>query len=590
MKPEFSKERQAEYNRNHRRLFKYGMQMKSVWVGLAALSLLTSGAIILMMYGLSTAVDAVFMQEKSLTAFTSVLWLLAGAMLLRGSLFWISEILAQKAASGLKEKLRNDLSTHIRKLGPAWTGRQQSGELASTAVEGVEKLDDYYARFMPAAIHMMIVPIILGIFVFSIDWLSGLILIITGPLIPLFMTLIGMKAQMQTQQQWSVLTRLSSHFLDVVQGLRTLMVFNQAGTKHREIETTSDQFRSTTMGVLKIAFLSGLALELFASIATALVAVEIGIRLVEGYIGFQLGLFVLLLAPEYYLPFRMFGAQHHAGMEGTEVAGRIFEILDTPVPEKSDAPSIAVPNAPYRIRFDYVSTGYGHSEQQVLENCSLELKPGQTNAMVGRSGSGKTTTLRLITRELMPSEGQIMVNGVPLDMLDEKQWLNQVAVVNQNVWLFDDTILANLKVARPDAPFEEVVAAAKSAEAHDFIMNLPDGYQTRPGEGGARLSGGERQRLSIARAFLKDAPFIILDEPSSALDPQSEYKIAGALPRLLKNRTVLVIAHRLSTVRNADHILVLENGKISQQGTHHDLIKADGLYGQMMRANRGVST
>lgn len=589
LKPENSKEQQTEYNRNHRRLFLYGLQMKSVWIGLGFLSLLTSGVIILMMYGLSTAVDAVFMQEKSLVAISSVLWILAGAMIIRGILFWFSEVLAQRAASGLKEKLRNDLSEHIRKLGPVWVNRQQSGELASSAVEGVEKLDEYYARFMPAAIHMMIVPIILALFVFYIDWLSGLILIVTGPLIPVFMTLIGMKAQSQTQQQWATLTRLSSHFLDVVQGLRTLMVFNQADTKHREIETISDRFRSTTMGVLKIAFLSGLVLELFASIATALVAVEIGIRLVEGHIGFQLGLFVLLLAPEYYLPFRMFGARHHAGMEGTEAAGRLFEILDTRVPDKKEEPTISVPNAPYAIRFDNVAARYGDSSQTVLQNCNLEIKPGKTTALVGRSGAGKTTIVRLLTRELAPSEGHIVLNGVPMDLLDERQWLNQVAVVNQKVWLFDDTILGNLRIARPDAPFEEVVAAAKNAEAHDFITQLPEGYNTHTGEGAARLSGGERQRLSIARAFLKDAPIIILDEPSSALDPESEYKISSALQRLFKDRSVLVIAHRLSTVRNADHILVLEHGHITQEGTHQTLSQTDGLYRQMIRANRGVA-
>lgn len=572
----------SNYQVNHKRLFRFGMHCKEVWIGLGFLSVATAGAIVGMMYGLSTAVDYVFMQQKPLSAITQVLILLGGLMVFRGALYWISEVLAQRAASQLKQKLRVRLFDHIQKLGPAWVEAQKSGELASTAIEGVEKLDDYYARFMPAGIHMAIVPVILGLFVLWIDWLSGLILIITGPLIPVFMSLIGMKAQSQTQQQWSTLSRLSGHFLDTVQGLRTLKLFNQTENKSSEIEYISDRFRSTTMGVLKIAFLSGMVLELFASIATALVAVEIGIRLVEGHIGFQLGLFVLLLAPEFYLPFRTFGAQHHAGMEGTEAADRIFEILDTPVPTEKKEPAISVPEKPYQIQFQNVDFSYPHSENKVITDATFTIGAGKITAMVGRTGSGKTTISRLISRQVVPDSGQIIVNGIPLDLVDEQQWLDRLALVNQHVQLFDDTIFNNIKVARPDAPFEEVIQAAKYAEAHDFISMLPDGYKTRTGEGAARLSGGERQRISIARAFLKDAPVVILDEPSSALDPESEHHISKALDQLLKNRTVLIIAHRLSTVRNADQILVLEDGKIADRGTHSELKDGSNLYASML--------
>ncbi len=574
----------SDYKVNHKRLFHFGMQCKKVWVGLGLLSVATAGAIVTMMYALSTAVDYVFMQQKPLTAIMPILILLGGVMVFRGMLFWLSEVLAQRAASELKQKLRIRLFDHIQKLGPAWADSQKSGELASTAVEGVDKLDDYYARFMPAGIHMAIVPVILGLFVLWIDWLSGLILIITGPLIPVFMSLIGMKAQSRTQEQWSTLSRLSGHFLDTVQGLRTLKLFNQTENKSREIEDISDRFRLTTMGVLRIAFLSGMVLELFASIATALVAVEIGIRLVEGHIAFQLGFFVLLLAPEFYLPFRMFGAQHHAGMEGTEAANRIFEILDTPVPliRKEKEPAISVPEQPYQIQFQNVEFSYPQSVKKVIRNATFTIAAGKNSAMVGRTGSGKTTISRLLSRQITPDSGQIIVNGVALDLIDEEQWLDQLAIVNQHVRLFDDTIFNNIKVARPDAPFEEVIQAAKYAEADEFITRLPEGYQTRTTEGAARLSGGERQRISIARAFLKDAPVVILDEPSSSLDPESERHISKALDQLLVHRTVLIIAHRLSTVRNADQILVLDDGKIAESGTHSELKAGGNLYANML--------
>jgi len=576
-------DRMSDYSRNHKRLIWLALDQKGYWLISAILSLLSAGAIILLMFGLSTAVNAVFMQQQPLSMIQPTLYLLAGAILFRGVLFWLSEIVSQGAASQIKKQLRIRLFRHIQDLGPAWTGRQSSGELSSTAVEGVEKLDDYFARFLPAAIHMLIVPAVLALFVIWMDWLSGLILIITGPLIPVFMSLIGMQAESQSKKQWTTLQKMSSHFLDTVQGLRTLKLFNRTGYKQQEVELTSDLFRRTTMGILKVAFLSGFVLELFASIATALVAVEIGIRLIEGHIGFQLGLFVLLLAPEYYLPFRMFGARHHAGMEGTEAAGRIFEILGTPISvNTTDDQKVPVPEAPYSIHYDRVSYTYPGSTKRVLDSCSFRLDPGCTTALVGRSGSGKTTITRLLSQQIAPEEGAIQINGISLRRLDESEWLRHIAVVNQGVWLFDDTVWANLVIARPGTSFDSVVEAAKAAEAHEFITGLPQGYETRLGEHATRLSGGERQRLAMARAFLRNASLVILDEPSSALDPESEHLIATAMQRLMKGRAVLIVAHRLSTVQRAEKILVMDRGRIIDEGTHQKLLESNPLYQKMV--------
>ena len=569
---------------------------------MSLLSLVTSVTVILLMYGLSVAVDSVFMQGLPLSLFDSALLLLTSAIIIRGIVFWISAFVVQSTASKIKVTIRDRLFRKIQVLGPSWTERQNSGELASTAVEGVEKLDAYYSRFVPAAIHMAIVPIVLALFVFSIDWLSGLILIITGPLIPVFMSLIGMKAQSQTQKQWSTLRFLSAHFLDAIQGIRTLKLFSQVRQKHADVVRISDRFRQSTLGILKIAFLSGFVLELFASLATALVAVEIGVRLIEGHIDFQLGLFVLLLAPEYYLPFRMFGAQHHAGMDGSEAAGRIFEILDTSNikvvqnseinissvqfetdPDRTD-PVCDVPDPPYHIRFTGLSYTYPGNMSSTLSKCSFDLFPGVTTALAGLSGSGKSTITKLLSRQILPDEGQILVNEIPHTHFDEFEWLGKIGLVNQSTWLFDGTILSNLLAARPEASSEEVVEAAAAAGAHDFISRLPQGYSTKTGELGVRFSGGERQRISIARAFLKDAPILILDEPSSALDPESESIINKALKKLLQNRTVLVIAHRLSTVRQADRILLLENGQISALGKHIELLANCNSYQQMVKS------
>lgn len=602
----------TDHSSSHKRLFQLASGRRTPWLLTGLFSLLSAAAIIALMYGLSIAVDAVFMGGLGLPAVTSALLLIVGAVIARGLIFWISELVTQKAASEIKLDIRKRLFRTVQQRGPVWTETQSSGELAATAVEGVEKLDAYYARFIPAGIHMAILPSVIAVFVFWIDWISGLILVVTGPLIPVFMSLIGMRARDKTQKQWATLRRLSTHFLDAVQGLRTLKLYNHTGKKHEEIEKISDRFRKSTMGVLKVAFLSGFILELFASLATALVAVEIGVRLIEGQIAFQTGLFVLLLAPEYYLPFRLFGARHHAGMEGTEAASRIFEILEDgggngneynnckPSPTavmttgrlSKDSGTSVLPNpplcspmhTPFYIQIEGLEYSYPSKMSPVLTDCSLDILPGKTTALVGKSGSGKTTLIRLLTRQITPDKGAITVQGISLDRIEEQDWLQSISVVNQNSWFFDDSIFANLLVSRPDATETEVVDACKAAGAHSFISGLPEGYRTRTGEFAARLSGGERQRISIARAFLRNSPFLILDEPSSALDPESEAIIGEALDRLFGDRTTLVIAHRLSTVRRADRILVLDDGKISAEGNHQQLLAGCKLYSQMAKS------
>jgi thiol reductant ABC exporter CydD subunit len=610
----------TDYSSSHRRLFRLVIASRKPWMLMALLSLCSAGTVIMLMHGLSTGIDTVFMQQEPISSAASVLLITGTAVALRGFLFWIHEIVAKESASKIKASLRSQLFSKVQELGPVWAESQNSGELAAAAVEGVEKLNNYFARYIPAAIHMSIVPAVIVVAVFLVDWLSGLVLLITGPLIPVFMSLIGMRAQQQVQRQWSSLRYLSSHFLDVVQGLRTLKLYNQSSRKHAEIEANSDRFRVSTIGVLKIAFLSGFVLELFASIATALVAVEVGVRLVEGHIGFQVGLFVLLLAPEYYLPFRMFGAQHHAGMEAAEAAGRIFQILDSQgvigkdtnmiseegipvaVPKLSLQFAKAYPGHPHGsvkgkelpessycecdapLSFENVTFSYPGNKLPLLTDCTFYLAKGMKTALVGRTGSGKTTILRLMTRQLHPDTGSICLHGMCIDKLSEAQWLANMAVASQTSWFFDGTVLENLRAARPAATREEVIEASVAAGAHTFIKKLPDGYQTRVGEFAARFSGGERQRFSIARALLKDAPIMIMDEPTSALDPESEDAINRALHMRLTGKTMLIIAHRLSTVRKADRILVLDGGYITAEGSHRRLLENCTLYRQMVTA------
>jgi ATP-binding cassette, subfamily C, bacterial CydD len=316
--------------RLHRRLgAECRASARSLVPGIAIVSLLSAIITVGQMYCLSQIIDGAFLQAQSLTALLPWMHGLLGLITTRALLLWIGEIIAQRGAAQIKAQLRNRLFRHVLHLGPAWSGREQSGELVATAVDGIEKLDDYFARFVPAKLAMGLIPPLLVLCVFVVDPLSGVVLCITGPLIPIFMILIGKRAESATRQQWEALSRLGAHFLDVLQGIKTLKVFGQSKAQGDRIRAVSDRYRKATMDVLKVAFLSGFVLELAASISTAVVAVEIGVRLIEGYIAFQPGLFVLLLAPEFYLPFRTLGARHHAGMEGVAAADRIYEILDT---------------------------------------------------------------------------------------------------------------------------------------------------------------------------------------------------------------------------------------------------------------------
>jgi ATP-binding cassette subfamily C protein CydD len=471
-------------------------------------------------------------------------------------------------------------------LGPAYTRGERSGELANTAVEGIEALDAYFRQYLPQLALAALVPLTVLIFVFPLDWVSGLVMLLTAPLIPVFMILIGSLAESLTRRQWTSLSRMSAHFLDVLQGLATLKLFGRSREQYRIIAQISDEFRETTMGVLRVTFLSALVLELVATISTAVVAVQIGLRLLYGQLAFQQGFFVLLLAPEFYLPLRLLGTRFHAGMQGVAAAQRIFEVLETPAATDSARSSGRPAASPKRldIRFSGVHYAYEEGKRPALNGLSFELPQGRSLALVGPSGAGKSTVAYLMLRFIEPDQGAITVGGQPLDALSPAAWREQVAWVPQNPYLFHGTVAENIRLARPGASLDQVESAASQASASAFIEALPKGYDTIIGERGARLSGGEAQRIALARAFLKDAPLLILDEATANLDPEIEAMVQEAMARLLSGRTALIIAHRLGTVYRADRIVVLDRGQLAQEGSHIDLMQQSGLYRRLVGA------
>ncbi|HZU67505.1 MAG TPA: thiol reductant ABC exporter subunit CydD [Ktedonobacteraceae bacterium] len=596
-------------------LFRYIRHARATLILTIIFGLLGTGAIIVQMALLSKVVNSVFLLHQGLTQITWLLLLLLASIIVRAGLVWIREITAQRCAIRVKSELRRRLFAHLLQLGPAYSKGESTGELVATISEGIERLDAYVSRYLPQLAFSVLVPLLIVIYIFPLDWASAVILLVTGPVIPLLMMLVGSYAEKQVQRQWLALARMSAYFLDAVQGLPTLKLFGSTEAARKRVALLSDGFRERTLKMLRVAFLSGMVLEFMAAVAIGLVAVALGIRLLNGGIPFETAFLILLLAPEFYHPLRELGVHRHAGMEGKAAAERIIAILETPVPysnagasdgvlrdnratgaDKSARPchserseeSVPRPRNQLTITFTGVTYTYPGSEHPALDNVSLTLPAGSFTALIGRSGAGKSTLVNLLLRFMDPQHGHITVNDIPIAELPIELWREYVALVPQRPYLFYGNVLTNIRLARPDASDEEVEQAAELAGALEFIRQLPQGFATEIGERGTRLSAGQAQRIAIARAFLKDAPLLILDEPTSSLDTRSEFLIRQALERLTHERTVLVIAHRYNTIAHANQVAVLENGKLVKVGEPDDLLQPEGMYAQPGSSGKAV--
>ena len=512
---------------------------------------------VLQAHYLSQAVAEVFLSGASLPALRPGLIALLIIAIFRAAAVWGGESAAARVAAGVKTHLRVRLFAHLQALGPAYTHSaasaegERSGELTNTAIEGIEALDGYFSQYLPQLALAALAPLTILVFVFPLDAISGLVLLLTAPLIPVFMALIGTLADGLTRRQWTTLSRLSAHFLDVLQGLTTLKLFGRSREQVAVIAEMSERFREATMDVLRVSFLSALVLEMVATLSTAVVAVEIGLRLLNGRLSFAQAFFVLILAPEFYLPLRLLGLRFHAATAGVTAARRIFAILDTAPGARAERratgergsegaaspPAGVFSGTPPDIHFENVSYTYPGRSQPALSGIGFEVASGQKVALVGPSGAGKSSIARLLLRFVEPSAGRITAGGLPLDSWSPAGWRAAVAWVPQNPYLFYGTVAENILLGRPDAGPEQVEAAARQAHVHEFVQGLPDGYATLIGERGARLSGGEAQRIALARAFLKDAPLVILDEATANLDPGHEALIQDSIWRLLAGRS-----------------------------------------------------
>jgi ATP-binding cassette, subfamily C, bacterial CydD len=576
----------VETRQSRRWLYAQIRPARAALVCIVALGWLAGLSVIAQAFFLSRIIQAVFIDGGTPAGQAGAFAAFAAAVLLRAALAWLRETNAFAAGEKVRTQVRLRLLEQITARGPAFTRGERTGALTSVLVEQVEGLQDFYALYLPQLALVVLLPLTIAAAVLPLSWAAGGLLIATAPLIPLFTILVGMGAENISQRHFQSLARMSAHFLDVLQGLSTLKLFGRSRDEAERIARVSADFRLRTMSVLRVAFVSSAVLEFFASLSIALVAVYLGMSYL-GYFSFGTygrpltladGLFILLLAPEFYLPLRELGAHYHARAQALAAAEEIRSLFEEPLMGISGGRLQPEAGGGIRLQCRGLQLAYDDGRRPALMEVSMDLMPGRHTVLVGGSGAGKSTLLLLLMGFLQPDQGEILVNGVPLAEIDPAWWQRQVAWIGQNPVIFHGSLRDNLRMGRPDAGDAEIAAAARAAGVLEFADRLPQGLDTPVGEQGVGLSRGEAQRVALGRVFLKNAPVLLLDEPYTGLDADTERWVIGAIDSYRTGRAVLTVTHRLAEIRRADCILVLEEGRIVESGSPEKLGAAGGPF------------
>ena len=551
------------------RLLRYARAARRQLVTTVVLGIVATAAILAQASLLAHALATAARGQAVAAALWGTMAALLGVVAVRVAVTYGGEVCALRAAATVKSQLRRALAGRAVGLGPAWSGRPGragSAEVAALATRGLDGLDPYFARYLPQLVLAVAVPVAVLARVAAADWISAVLIAATLPLIPLFAVLVGWHTKAQTRRQWRLLATLAGHFLDVVEGLPTLKLFGRAKPQQKVIGEVTGAYRSATMSALRVAFLSALVLELTAAVATALVAVEVGLRLLYGHMGYETALLVLLLTPEAFLPLRAVAAQFHASMEGAAAAGRVLEILETePALGPRPIPRIRAADLHTdEIALNAVTAAYPGRDRPALRELSLAIRPGERVAVTGPSGAGKSTLLALLLGFVQPAAGTIQVGGTDLAAIDLGRWRAQIAWVPQQPHLFAGTAADNIALGSPGAGLDAIRRAAELAGAAEFIEELPRGYREELGERGLRLSAGQRQKIALARAFLRDARLLLLDEPAAHLDPASARQLWETVETMAAGRTVVLVSHGRGWEGLASRVITLDHGQLRQ--------------------------
>jgi ATP-binding cassette subfamily C protein CydD len=559
------------------RLLRYARAARRQLAATVALGIVATVAILAQAGLLAHALATAARGQAAAASLWGTLAALLGVVAVRVAVTYGGEVCALRSAATVKSQLRRALAARAVGLGPAWSGGSggqggQDGEITALATRGLDGLDPYFARYLPQLVLAVAVPVAVLARVAAADWISAVLIAATLPLIPLFAALVGWHTKAQTRRQWRLLATLAGHFLDVVEGLPTLKLFGRAKPQEKVIGEVTGAYRSATMSALRVAFLSALVLELAAAVATALVAVEVGLRLLYGHMGYQTALLVLLLTPEAFLPLRAVAAQFHASMEGAAAAGRVVEILETESPPTHRPGPLHFPLQPPsplppslrtdEITLNAVTAAYPGRDRPALRELSLAIRPGERVAVTGPSGAGKSTLLALLLGFVQPAAGTIQAGGTDLAAIDLGQWRAQIAWVPQQPHLFAGTAASNIALGSPGASMAAIRRAAELAGAAEFIEALPGGYDAELGERALRLSAGQRQKIALARAFLRDAWLLLLDEPAAHLDPASARLLWETVETVASGRTLILASHGLGWEGLASRVISLDHGRL----------------------------
>ncbi|AIQ55489.1 thiol reductant ABC exporter subunit CydD [Paenibacillus sp. FSL R7-0331] len=563
--------------------------VKPVFLIVGFLTLVQSLSILLLAKSLAEAVSALFAGEPLKEQGARMLLFLL-AFLVRHACAMLMSRVSYRFAETTGSSMRRQMMDKLFQLGPRLAGDRGTGTLVTIVLEGVTKFRTYLELIIPRMVGMGVTPWLLLAYIFMLDTSSGIILTLTMPIIIIFMILIGMTARKQMDRQLKSYRTLSNHFVDSLRGLETLKFLGRSRSHSGSIATVSDRYRSATMRTLRVAFLSSFALDFFTMLSVASVAVSLGLRLINEEMTLVTGLTILILAPEYFLPVRLVGADFHATLDGKEAGEAMKDIIDR---ETVKAEPL---------------TAEGHTANKPLQTGGFNWKPGSTLVLegigvqyeadgisslaevnlafasaakigiIGESGAGKSTLVDILGGFLHPTSGSLVINGNRVSALTDEEWRKQTAYIPQRPYIFSGTLADNVRFYYPEATLEDVAAVVKAAGLSQLVSSLPGGLNEMIGSGGRSVSGGQEQRIALARALLSSRPVMLLDEPTAHLDIETEYELKETMLPLFEGKLVFLATHRLHWMMDMDLIIVMQQGKVAEAGTHRELIQRRGAY------------
>lgn len=561
---------------------------KGKLIFLAIFSVLIGVSIIGQSYIFVTIVDSIFLKDVPFSELIPLFIGLIAFLVIRAIFTYLNGLTGINMASNVKHEIRNKLLNKYSKNTIQTSIQGQSGKKVSVMLDVVDEIDSYFSSYIPQLFQSSIIPIMILLVIFLENAATGIIILITAPFIPIFMMVIGLKTKDKTEEQLDKMAAFSGKFLDTLQGLTTLKLYNQSIKQKEEIRKSSLSFREATMEVLKIAFQNSLALEFVSMLSIGLVALEVALSmLVFKDLSFYTGFLMLVLAPEFFTKLKDLGSAFHSGRGSMGAASKLEEELSTEVKKVEWGEERLNSTEPPKIEIRQAEFSYENNAFS-LKNVNITINSYEQVAIIGRTGSGKTTLLHLIAGLIPHTNGEILINDKPRKDFSEKDWFAKISYISQSPYIFSGTILENIIIGSDETPsMEEVEKASEKAGIAELINSLEQRYETYIGEGGRGLSGGEKQRIALARAFLKRPSIILFDEPTTGLDLQTERILQSSIEELSKKSTIITVAHRLHTIKNADKIFLLDQGEIIATGTHHELLQSNKTYRQMVSVQQG---